>query len=129
MYKYYNANPVNNHVGDCVVRAISVLTGEDYMTTKINIFLKSCLMYDESTSNRVWEAYLRSLGYVREMIPNTCPDCYTVKEFCKDNRHGKFLLALDKHVVAVIDGNYYDTWDSGNEIPIYFWRKENYYEQ
>ena len=28
------------------------------------------------------------------------------------------------HVVCVKDGNYYDTWQSGDEVPIYAWVKE-----
>ena len=32
---------------------------------------------------------------------------------------------ISGHVVAVIDGNYYDTWDSGDKIPIYYWYKAN----
>lgn len=126
MFRYYNANPVNNLIGDCVIRAISTLTGKDWMTTKIEIFIESCLMYDMSATNRVWNRYLEKNGYTRHLIPNTCPNCYTVKDFCRDNPYGKFLLALDGHVVAVIDGDYYDTWDSGNEIPIYYWEKERY---
>jgi hypothetical protein len=35
------------------------------------------------------------------------------------------MLATGTHVVAVIDGNYYDTWDSGDEVPIALWKKEN----
>ena len=27
------------------------------------------------------------------------------------------------HVVAVEDGNYYDIWDSGDEVPTYYWMK------
>lgn len=123
MFKYFNPNPVNNLVGDCTIRAISILTDQDWMTTKLEIFLESCLLYDMSSSNRVWESYLYKQGYRREIIPNSCPNCYTVKDFCEDHKRGKFLLALDKHVVAVIDGNYYDTWDSGNEIPLYYWYK------
>ena len=38
--------------------------------------------------------------------------------------HGTYVLATNNHVVAVVDGNYYDTWDSGDETPIYVWRKE-----
>jgi len=34
------------------------------------------------------------------------------------------ILATGTHVIAVGDGNYYDTWDSGQEVPIYYWRKE-----
>lgn len=29
-----------------------------------------------------------------------------------------------RDVVAVVDGDYYDAWDSGNEIPLYYWRKD-----
>ena len=80
-------------------------------------------MHDMPSSNAVWGSFLQKIGYVRKIIPNTCPECYTVKEFCMDNSRGKFLLATGTHVIAVINGNYYDTWDSGNEIPIYYWRK------
>ena len=34
------------------------------------------------------------------------------------------LSCIDGHVVTVQDGKYYDTWDSGNEIPVYYWEKE-----
>ena len=32
------------------------------------------------------------------------------------------IIGTGKHAVAIIDGNYYDSWDSGNEIPSFFWR-------
>ena len=75
------------------------------------------------SSNAVWSKYLINLGYERRIIPNTCPFCYTIKDFCEDNPHGKFLLATDAHVVTVIDGNYFDAWDSGDQVPIYYWFK------
>ena len=30
----------------------------------------------------------------------------------------------DSAGIAVQNGNYYDTLNSGNEVPIYYWRKE-----
>jgi hypothetical protein len=81
------------------------------------------MMYDMPTSNSVFGAYLRKLAYKRHIIPDTCPDCYTVKDFCKDHPNGTYLLALDKHVVAVDSGCYFDTWDSGNETPIYYFER------
>ena len=65
-----------------------------------------------------------SQGYNRYVIPNTCPDCYSVKQFCEEHPHGKYLLATGTHVVTCIDGDYYDTWNSGDEIPIYYFTKE-----
>ena len=81
-------------------------------------------MFDMPSSNAVWSEYLKRCGYKRYVIPDTCPDCYTVKDFCRDNPRGKFLLATGSHVVAVKDGDYFDAWDSGNEVPIYYWSKD-----
>jgi len=47
----------------------------------------------------------------------------TVREFSRKYRHGTYLLALAAHVVAVIDGDIIDTWNSGNEIVLYFWKR------
>ena len=82
-------------------------------------------MKELPSQNNVWGAYLRNIGYTRHIIPDTCPDCYTVRNFSKDHPQGRYILGTGSHVVAVIDGNYYDTWDSGDEIPIYYFEKEN----
>ena len=123
MYIYYNPNPAGRLVGDCTIRAICKLTDQDwdsvYVATSVEGFIKK----DMPSGNSTWGAYLKRLGYMRHIIPNTCPDCYSVRDFCLDHSTGRYLLALDQHVVTVVDGDYYDTWDSGNEIPIYYWAK------
>lgn len=81
-------------------------------------------MSDWGNSNRVWMAYLKDIGYKITLLPSDCPDCYTIEDFTKDYPKGKYLLATGSHIVAVIDGNYYDTWDSGKEIPVYYFIKE-----
>ena len=124
MYIYYNPNPAGQKVGDCVIRAISKLIGQDWEKTYIGVAVQGYISYDMPSSNAVWAEYLRRRGYRRFVIPDTCPDCYTVRDFCIDNPRGAFLLATGSHVVTVIDGDYYDAWDSGSEVPIYFWTKE-----
>lgn len=123
-FVFYNPNPLQNTVGDCVIRGISILMGRDWDSTYLDIAMKGLMMKDMPSSNKVWGSYLSSKGYRREVIPNTCPDCYTVEDFAYDHPKGKYLLATGSHVVAVVDGNYYDTWNSGGEVPIYFWVKE-----
>lgn len=63
-------------------------------------------------------------GLYPERNPNTCPDCYTVADFCADHPRGVYVLALSSHVVCAENGSYFDTWDSGNEIPLFYWAKE-----
>lgn len=120
-YKYFNPNPLGKRVGDCVIRAISKLTGEDWETVFLGITTMGYELCDMPSSNAVWATYLKRRGYRCFVIPDTCPHCYTVRDFCLDNPHGDFLLATGSHVVAVSDGDYYDVWDSGNDNPIYYW--------
>ena len=122
-FVFFNPNPAGRFVGDCTIRAICKLTNQDWDTVYVGTSLEGFLKKDMPSGNATWGAYLRRHGYIREIVPNTCPDCYTVKDFCVDHPRGRYMLALDQHVVAVVDGDYYDTWDSGNEIPIYYWVK------
>lgn len=124
MYRYYNANPTGKHTIDCTIRAISKATGTSWRVVYSGICLEGYESFDMPSSNAVWGSYLRRNGFKRYVIPNSCPDCYTVQDFCADNPVGTFILATGTHVVAVKDGDYFDIWDSGNEIPVFYWKKE-----
>jgi hypothetical protein len=76
------------------------------------------------STNSVWGKLLESKGFRCSVIPNDCPDCMTISEFCEQNPHGAYILATGTHVVACIDGNYLDAWDSGREVPMFIWQKE-----
>lgn len=126
MYVSYNANPDGNRVGDCTIRAISKVLGQTWEQTYAGVAVEGMAIYNMPSANVVWNNYLKRKSFKRYIIPDDFPEDYSVRDFCRDNPKGTFLLALSGHVVAVIDGNYYDTWDSGNEIPIYYWhRKED----
>lgn len=120
----YNANPHSKRVGDCTVRAISKALGQSWEQTYTELALQGMILSDMPSANHVWGAYLKHKGFERKLIPDSCPDCYTVADFCEDNPEGTYILAISGHVVTVISGQYYDTWDSGSEVPIYFWKKK-----
>lgn len=125
MFVLCNVNPAQNIVGDCVIRAIAKLMETDWQSAYMGVIAQGYKMFDMPSSNSVWGAYLKDSGYKRHTLPDTCPDCYTVAEFCRDYPSGRYLLGTGSHVVTVIDGDYYDTWDSGDETPIYYWSKED----
>lgn len=123
-YVMYNPNPLRSRVGDCAVRAVSKATNQDWETSYAGLYVKGYSMGDLPSANSVWGSYLHDKGFVREIIPNTCPDCYTVRDFCADHPYGMYVLALEGHVVTVVDGDYFDTWDSGEEPVLYYWYRE-----
>ena len=123
-YASYNPNPTKKQVGDCAVRAIAKATGQSWAEAYSALALQGYGMGDLPNANSVWGAYLRQNGFQLHLIPNTCPDCYTVAEFAADHPHGVYVLALSSHVVCVQDGEYFDSWDSGAEIPLFYWEKE-----
>ena len=124
MYIHVNPNPNGVYVEDCVVRAIAIATDRSWDDIYLNVCLQGYIMKNMPSVNNVWGTYLKSIGFVQYPLPTNCPDCYTIRDFCDQNRYGTYILATGSHVVAVIDGNYCDAWDSGDEMPIAIWRRE-----
>ena len=102
-YILYNPNPSGSYVGDCVIRAISKVTGKGWDDAYVGLAVTGFALKDMPSSNHVWGVYLKNNGFRRIALPDTCPDCYSVSEFCDDNPSGRFILATGSHAVAVIE--------------------------
>lgn len=123
MWQYINKNPRNKAVGDCTVRAISIATDNGWMETYLDLCLFGLLMADMPSANAVTTAYLKNKGFRRRTIPDDCPDCYTIENFCQDNTKGTFVIGTGSHLTTVIDSVLWDSWDSRNETPVYYFEK------
>jgi hypothetical protein len=121
---FQNPNPLYVLVGDCVIRAIAIATDREWDDVYLDLIYQGFQMKDMPSSNAVWEAFLRKHKFKKYLIPNTCPDCYKISDFCRDNPKGTFLASTGTHLVAVKNGNWLDTWNSGSELMTSFWRKE-----
>lgn len=124
MYKPFNPNPSGKRVGDCVVRAICKLFNLTWEDAFLQLTLKAYAMHDMPSANAVWGEYLKERGFKKRVLEDTCPACYTTAEFAEEHPHGRYLLATGTHVIAMVDGIYYDSWDSGDEVPAYYWFEE-----
>lgn len=124
MFVQFNPNPNGIYADDCLVRSIALVLDKSWDNVYFDICLQGYLMKNMPSVNKVWGNYLRSIGFVEYPFFNVCPDCYTVRDFCYDHPFGTFILATGSHVIAVIDGDYYDAWDSGDEMPLSVWRRE-----
>ena len=125
MWITFNPNPCGRNVGDCAVRALCAALDVSWEDAFWMLAESAFEMCDMPSSNAVISAVMRKHGFNRASIPDYCPNCYTASDFCKDHPEGVFSLGFGSHICTVINGNIYDSWDSSNEIPqYYFYRKD-----
>lgn len=117
-----NPNPKRKHVPDCVIRALVIALNKSWYDVHDELCALSREECSVTCDDNVWGKYLHRMGFVPFLLPETCPSCITIKRFCIMYPRGIYIIGTGNHAVAVIDGDYYDSWDSGDEIPSFFWR-------
>ena len=123
MWIEFNPN-IMRKTDDCTIRAISVALDIDWQSAFDRLAEAAKRHWDMMHKNQVWGDLLEDHGFVKANLPNSCPRCLTVAQFAHDNPRGTFVLGTGTHVVTVVDGDWYDMWDSGSEVPIVvYWRK------
>lgn len=123
-YVFYNPNPVGRFTKDCMPRALSKALGVDWDTASVLLCNAAISMGDIEVSNNVLAAILRQNGFYKAIIDDSCPECYTAEDFCKEYPNGTYVLGFGDHVCTVVDGSIYDSWDSSLEAPIFYWYKQ-----
>jgi len=112
MYKYYNPHPKGLSTDDCVKRAIVVVTGMDYSNVQ-----RELNEYKTVTGAKSFNS-VKNLRYVEDILKAKKISLdveMTVDEFCKKYPKGRYILDMDEHWSACVDGCIYDTWDCSKE--------------
>ena len=120
-YVYYqpNKNDTKDKYGDCVVRAITKvfdLSWEDAFMSLIPSALKIKSMPDtkEVLNEYFKEKNIKWVGCKAvKGKPRLTPKTFKEK--------GSYVLSLAGHILAVENGCYYDTWDSGECCVYGYW--------
>ena len=115
-YIEYNPNPNNNKkANDCTIRAYCAAEKLEW-DDAYDIACKcgKNLGYMPNDSVTVKHICEEEFGYTRKKLAKD-ERGMTVNEFAIKHPEGTFFVEVAKHLVAVIDGNYYDSWDSGKK--------------
>lgn len=118
-YKYYQPNDkdIKDNYGDCTIRALSKALDVSWVEA-FDLQVPICREYQ--TPNifalpvRLENEAMGKLGFKYTGISNKKGSKRpTVEEFAKKHPKGRYVCNVSHHEVAVVDGYYYDTRDSG----------------
>ena len=125
-FKYYNANPNNNHVADCVVRAISTALNQSWEQTYSELCMLGLEMHSMPNCKEVYTKYIESKGWRKCKQPRKSDNTkYISKEFVKIIK-GTVLAHIGcHHIVCIKDNKVLDIWDSTNGCIGNYWIKED----
>lgn len=131
----YNANTSANNVGDCVKRALSLAFNLSYSTVGKQLAQLSNELnkeWDVNTlsysSKFVYGRWLKEQGLTKYPITIPLDEITTLDEFADAHSQGTWLVETGKkkdgpttHIVVIIDGRIYDSWDSRDQYAHAYW--------
>ena len=119
-FVYYQPNEkdLKDEFGDCQVRALSKVLDCTWLEA-FDMTIPICREEQTYTifggSMSVKKSSLARLGFEYTGVSNKKGTKRpTVKSFAKLHETGRYILKVANHVVACVNGKYYDTWDSGD---------------
>lgn len=117
-YRYYNRNPDNLHLKDCVCRAISTATGLSY--DAVDNLLK--ITASEYECDKLCICCYKNL--LTDILCYHCIYCKfskTVEEVASEYPNNKLIIRVNEHLTSSINGVILDIWDCSQELVDCFW--------
>lgn len=106
-FVYYNRNSDNEHISDCVTRAISTATGLSYPQIRKKLHHSSRLFTCDKLTR---DCYSNLLDKVFEFKRLKCRGL-NVGQFADLHPHGTFIVRVPNHATTIINGDIFDTFD------------------
>lgn len=116
MFRYYNRNPRDRHIEDCVIRSLSLLTGrswEDVYKELVHFSSRDGYMTDNVEFVE---------DYLDDRYPRECHYSKSVGEFAYEHPFGKYIVSMPNHVTSIINGNIIDTFDPSDRVMRCAWK-------
>lgn len=106
-FQYWNENIDDEHIGDCVTRAITFSTGMPYDKVQEKLYYCGKLLECDPLCVTCYDFLLTKYLEFTPLDPNGM----TLYEFGEAYPEGLYLVRSNGHISALFDGCVYDTWD------------------
>lgn len=136
VFHFHNANPKGKRTTDCVTRALSTALEIPYETVVRELAELQIKTGYDSADSTLYGKYLKSKGWVKHRQPRCYDNTkYTGKAFCCEIRAGyggnfpeleyqRIIAHIGgHHIVAIVNGKVWDTWDSTDGCIGNYWVK------
>lgn len=124
--KYLNVHPKKKLVGDCVKRALALAADMPYNDVKNELNrMKKQTHCEEFNEKKNWQPYLEKVlkaEYIKMPIVKAGDRRVYMEDFVKMYPSGSYFVQFARHVVACVDGCFYDTWNSSDKCIYCAWR-------
>ena len=119
-WKLFNPNPKSRNIGDCTLRAYCAAFDIDWnkafdIASKISKENSSMIQY---MFPKIMEEHFgceKDPEYNKEGRKAQTKDRITVNAFAMTHPYGTYVLGVRQHAVTVKNGEYWDSWDSGDK--------------
>lgn len=124
-YTYYNANPKGKKVGDCVMRALAALPGQDWYKVYDELCVIGRRLCCAPTNDESWDTWLKEHGYVRCKMPRKEDrSLYMLREFVRSSLikdDESVIVSVSGHLTCIRDRKILDTWNcAGYKVRRYY---------
>lgn len=118
-FEFSNPHPENKRVKDCVKRAFTIATGEDYMAIQREL---NRIKRETNLGNDAWREFIKRRGWRKLSFPAEFGlPRMNGKNFVLNYPKGIYVLRMARHLATVKDGKLLDTWDSSNKCVYNAW--------
>lgn len=120
-YKYYNANPKNKKVDDCVVRSLALAYDKTWITVYDELTEIARKNFDVLNSKEVYSEYLglHQAEYIKTMSKY---QRLSGNDFAEQHQEGVYVLRMAHHLTVCKQGIIYDTWDCTSKMVYNAWK-------
>jgi len=114
----YNPNPKSRNIGDCTLRSYCAAFNIDWdkaFDIASRVAKENSSMIQYVAEKVLTEEFHCTIDEKYNKKTVKAKDRITVNEFAMSHPYGTFILHVRGHQVTVKDGEYWDSWDSGNK--------------
>ena len=117
-WREFNPNPKSRNIGDCTLRAYCAAFDIDWnkafdIASKISKENSSMIQYMFKKIMTEHFGCEEDPDYNKKKVKNK--DRITVNTFAMTHPYGTYVLGVRQHAVTVKNGEYWDSWDSGDK--------------